>query len=84
MTQQINAAANLFRVLFVVVFSLFLVTGLVLVFSQIIGLVITSPDLVSWAAETLNAPAVVLASVSGIFAFIYTYVDRSASADEEE
>lgn len=84
MTQTTHATAGVFRMLFVIVFCLFLLTGFVLVFGQIIGLITTNPDLVTWGAETLNAPAVVLASISGIFAFIYTYVDKSAHADEEE
>lgn len=85
MTQTTTVSSRLIRLLFVIVFSLFLITGFVLVFAQIIGLISTNPTLVTWAATTLNAPAVVLASVSGIIAFIYTYTDKSvASADEEE
>lgn len=85
MTQPTTASSRLIRSLFVFVFSLFLISGFVLVFTQIIGLFATSPSLVTWASSTLNAPAVVLASVSGILAFIYTYTDKSAaSADEEE
>lgn len=84
MTQTTHTAAGVFRVIFVIVFCFFLLTGFVLVFGQIAGLITTNPALVTWAAETLNAPAVVLASISGIFAFVYTYVDKSADADEEE
>lgn len=85
MTQTTAASSRLIRLLFVIVFSLFLITGFVLVFAQVIGLITTNPALVTWAATTLNAPAVMLASVSGIIAFIYTYTDKSvASADEEE
>ncbi|MCD1285486.1 MULTISPECIES: hypothetical protein [unclassified Brevibacterium] len=85
MTQPTISSSRLIRSLFVIVFSLFLITGFVLVFAQIIGLIMTNPTLVTWASNTLNVPAVVLASVSGIIAFIYTYTDKSAvSADEEE
>lgn len=84
MNQVPHAVVGVLRLLFVVIFGLFLLTGFVLVFAQIIGLIVTSPDLVTWASTTLNAPAVVLASLGGIVAFIYSYVDNSAAPAEEE
>lgn len=84
MNNSPNAVVGTLRILFVVIFGLFLLTGFVLVFAQIIGLITTSPNLVTWASTTLNAPAVVLASLGGIVAFIYSYVDKSAGSAEEE
>lgn len=84
MTATLNPFARLVRTLFVVVFVAFLATGFVLVFSQILGLIMTNPAMVSWGAETLNAPAVVLASVAGLLAFAYTYLDQSGTEPEEQ
>lgn len=78
-----DALARAMRTLFVGVFAAFLATGLVLVLTQIVGLVITSPTAVTWAAETLTAPAVILASVAGVIAFAHTYINRSDSPIEE-
>lgn len=84
MDTTLNPFARVVRTLFVIVFAAFLVTGFVLVFSQIVGLILTNPTVVTWGAETLNAPAVILASVAGVLAFAYTYLDTSGAEPEEE
>lgn len=84
MTTSLNPVARVIRALFVIVFVAFLATGFVLVFSQIVGLIVTNPDLVTWGAETLNAPAVVLASVAGLLAFAYMYFDKTGTDTDEE
>ncbi|MGO1181570.1 MAG: hypothetical protein ACTHZ5_01615 [Micrococcaceae bacterium] len=84
MTTSLNPVARVIRALFVIVFVAFLATGFVLVFSQIAGLIVTNPGLVTWGAETLNAPAVVLASVAGVLAFAFMYFDKAGAEPEEE
>lgn len=59
--------------LFVVSFVVFLIIGFALVLTQILGIIVQNGALITWAAESLTAPAVVAASLAGIFAFAYSY-----------
>lgn len=79
-----QTSAATVRFLFTIVFALFLLAGFVLVLTQIIGLIITNPALVTGTAELLNAPAVMLASLGGILAFLHTYLARKPAADPDE
>lgn len=83
MTTTVNKIPSVLKAAFFVTFMLFMGIGFILVCTQIIGLIVTNPAMVTWASETLTVPAVIFASAAGIFAFVHTYVDRADVLDDE-
>lgn len=62
------------RIVFTATLLIFLVMAGFLVLSQLVGVVLMSPELVTWASDTLLRPCITAAVVFGLVAFACSYV----------
>lgn len=62
------------RVAFTATLVAFLAMAGVLVLSQILGVILVSPGIVTWASEALLGPCITAAVVFGLVAFVCGYV----------
>jgi sugar phosphate permease len=66
-----NRLRTVFRVLFTLAILVFLLLAFVLVFSQVVGLVIAQPALITGASDLLLQPSIIAAICVGLLGFAY-------------
>ena len=60
--------------------------GVVVTFTQVVGIAIGSSDSVTFAGTTLLNPVCIIAGMAGVFAFLHTYTkdgDSAAVAEDQ-
>lgn len=57
--------------------------GVVITFTQVIGIVIGNPDLVVFAGTDLFTPVTIIAGLAGVFAFLRMYTKQGKNDTDE-
>ena len=79
-----QSMSKAFRVLYTLALLGFLAVAFTLVFTQVFGLIFVQPDWIEGAEKNLEHTSIILAVVTGLFAYVVYNLEGTKKSEEED